>query len=213
MLNSKWEIGSIIVLAVLLCGCGASKVQHSGFLSTYDNLQPVQGQEETFLRYVAPDNVLAKYSSIIVDPVTVQFYDQDTAKSLKPEDLDHLKQFFYARLVEKLRMANFNLVNTPGPGVARLRIAITNLKKSTPALNVLPQTKLTGIGLGQVTAEGEIVDSQTGQQLAAVIKSDTGNRFTFDGLSNWGDVEAVMTNWAQALANRLEAAREAMKGT
>jgi hypothetical protein len=199
----------VIVAAALSGGC-AAKPQETGFLSTYKNLGPVEGSS-TSLRYIASADELGRYSSIVVDPITTHFYDETTAEKLKPEDIQHLEQFFYAQLVKDLQAAGFAIVSTPGPGVARLRIAITNLKAGTPALNVIPQTKLTGLGLGQTAAEGEMVDSVSGVQLAAAVKSDTGSRFSFSGLSKWSDVEAVMKDWSKALVERLSEARSKMR--
>jgi len=212
MTRTKWNIFAAIGLFALLSGC-AAKVEQTGFLSTYANLQPVQGQEETFLRYIGPPDELSLYSTIIVDPVAVRFYDQEGTQNIKPEDLEHIQQFFYAQLCDNLQAAGFHLATDPGTDVARLRVAITNLKASTPALNVLPQTKLTGLGLGQLSAEFELVDSQTGRQLAAAIKSETGSRFSLSGLSRWGDVEAVIKDWSKRIAERLASVHSEMKGS
>jgi hypothetical protein len=89
--------------------------------------------------------------------------------------------------------------------VARLRVAITDLQPSNPALNVLPQTKLTGRGLGQASAEFEPVDSRTDEQISA-IDAQTGSPLSLSGLSKWGDVEAVMNDWAKRVAKRIEEA-------
>jgi len=210
MYKSKWTIGVIIGFGMLLSGC-ASQVQQTGFLSTYANLEPVQGQDQTFLRYIGPADELGQYSALILDPITVQFYDTDNTANINPDDIEHLRQFLYGQLTDQLQEQGFHVVSDPGPGVARLRCAITNLKPSTPALNVLPQTKITGLGLGQASGEFELVDSVTGKQLAAAIQSQTGSRFSFAGLSQWGDVEAVMKDWAKRIAERLAAVRDEMK--
>jgi hypothetical protein len=74
-------------------------------------------------------------------------------------------------------------------------------------LNVLPQAKLTGLGLGEARVACEIPDSQTPAQLVAARISDTGSRFSPSGLSVWGDVEALMKEWSKKLAKRLADAR------
>ena len=128
------------------------------------------------------------------------------AKKVKPEDVKHLEEFLYTEIIKDKPADRYEIVSTPGPGVARMRCAITNLKKSEPALNVLPQTKLTGVGLGQASAEFELVDSQTDTQLAAAIISQAGSRFSLSGLSAWGDVEAVMKDWAKRIWMRVDEA-------
>jgi hypothetical protein len=149
--------------------------------------------------------ILGQYSKFIVDPVTAKCDDQNTENSLNPEDVQHLQQFYYAQMTKDLADAGFQLVSDPGPGVARIRLAITHLKAATPALNILPQTKLTGIGLGVASSEAEIVDSVSGVQVAAAIDSEAGSRLAFSGLSNWGDAEAAITDWAKKITARIQA--------
>jgi hypothetical protein len=198
ILASLAAVGFIAIIS----GC-APAPQQSGFLSNYGNLEPV---DSTTLRYI-DTRELGHYSAFIVDPVTVKFYNQDDAKDLNPEDVAHLQQFYYAAVTKDLTDAGIKLAYEPGPGIARIRLAITNLKAGTPALNIIPQTKLTGLGLGQATSEGEIVDSVTGQQIAAVVDSETGSRLSFAGLSKWGDAESVMNGWAEKITKRIQEAR------
>jgi hypothetical protein len=186
-------------LAVMLGGC-AKKAQQTGFLSTYKNLQPVS---DNLMRYIGPD--VSEYSKFILDPIAVKCYSEKNCEKITSENVAHLKEYLYSQIVEQ-KPAQYELVSMPGPGVARIRIAVTNLEKSTPALNVLPWTKLAGVGLGQASAEVELVDSVTGKQLAAAIISDTGSRFSLSGLSQWGDVEAVMKDWAKKLWTRVNEA-------
>lgn len=190
-----------ICLTVIIGGC-AKTAKKTGFLSSYAKLEPVS---ETRMRYIAPNELIVKYSKFVIEPVETKFYDTKTSKNIQPEDIKHLEEYFHMEIV-KQKPDRYQIVSMPGQNVARLRIAITNLEKSTPALNVLPQTKLTGVGLGQASVEAELVDSQTGQQIAAVIDSETGSRFSFSGLSKWGDVEAVMKDWAKRLWLRVDEA-------
>jgi hypothetical protein len=199
MEKTKLLMVVIVGLAVMLGGC-AKKVQQTGFLSTYKNLEPIS---DNTMRYIGPN--VGEYSKFIIDPITVKLYDEKTAKKVEPNDVKHLEEFLYSEII-KDKPDRYEIVSEPGPGVAKLRIALTNLEKSNPALNVLPQTKLTGAGLGQASVEMEAVDSQTDVQLAAAIISETGSRFSFSGLSKWGDVEAVMKDWAKRIWLRVDEA-------
>ena len=203
----------VLSCGLMLAGAGgcASRPKESGFLSSYAKLEPVDGSPN-FLRYVAPDSELQRYDGVIIEPVQMKLYDEEKAASIKPQDQEHLEQFFTNQLTSDLKAANFNVVTTPGPTIARLRIALTDLKKSNPALNAVPQTKLSGIGLGEATMEMEFVDSQSGKQLAAGLVSQTGSRFSFAGLSQWGDVESIMKDWSKRIVARWEKVR-AMRTT
>jgi hypothetical protein len=199
MEKTKLLMVVVIGLAVMLGGC-AKKAQEVGFLSTYKNLEPIS---DNTMRYISPQ--VGQYSKFILDPITVKCYDKETAEKIKPEDAAHLQEFLYTEIV-KDKPEQYQLVTEPGPGVARIRIAVTNLEKSSPALNILPWTKLSGVGLGQTSAEMELVDSMTNIQLAAAINSDTGSRFSLSGLSKWGDVEGVMKDWAKRIWLRIDEA-------
>jgi hypothetical protein len=201
--NTKLVAVAFIITAVMLGGCAqkVTKSQGGGFLSTYANLEPVSNN---MLRYIGPD--VGQYSKFIIDPITVKSYEKETVKNVDPNDIKHLEEYLYTQIIKDKPADRYEIVSTPGPGVARIRIAITNLKKSTPALNILPQTKLVGVGLGQASMEMEAVDSQTGKQLAAAIISQTGSRFSLSGLAKWGDVEAVMNDWAKRFWKRVDEA-------
>jgi hypothetical protein len=190
----------IIGFSLMLCGC-AKKAQETGFLSTYQNLEPVSSN---LMRYYS-QVLVARYSKFIIDPITVKFYDEETAKKVSHDDIMHMQNYFYTEIIKKMPV-RYQLALSPGPGVARIRIALTNLEKSNPLLNVIPQTKLMGLGLGQASVEMEAVDSQLGVQLAAAIDSETGSRFSFDGLSKWGDAEAVMRDWSKRIWLRVDEA-------
>ena len=95
------------------------------------------------------------------------------------------------------------IAKEPGPGIVRIRVALTDLKKSNPLLNFIPPTNLTGLGLGGASMEAELVDSVTGRQIAAVVQSQQGQKLSLDGLSEWGDTKAIMDQWADSFIERI----------
>jgi hypothetical protein len=202
MTRSSLFAASLLGVTLLVGGC-ASKPKETGFLSSYANLEPTSS---TTLRYLPAQGSMDAYPKVVISPVTTYLHDREAAAKLGDKDREHLEQHLYQAL-RKSMAEHFEIVDQSGPGVARLRVAITNLKKATPALNIIPQTKLTGLGLGEASAEAELLDSVTGKQLAAAIDSSQGSRFSLSGLSQWGDVEAVMDDWAKKIANRLGEAR------
>ena len=183
------------VLAAVLSGCGSKKQVQTGFLSDYSKLQV---QSKTELRFVNKE-ALPNYNKIIIAPIETVLY---TDVEVSDEDLATLRQYLYKAVYEAIE-ANDKVVMHPGPGVAKLHIALTNLKESNVALNVLPYTKLAGLGLGAASMEAELVDSITGEQIMAVVKSRSGNQFSLDGYSKWSDVKVAIDNWAKVLEKRL----------
>ena len=195
MKNNVLVIG-LIIMVTIVCGCVPKKPATTGFLSDYSRLEPFSG---TSMRYV-DRAALGTYSSFIVDPVISRIYGEARAK-ISAEDLKDITSYMHAAVVRELS-GRYAIAYRPGPGVARIRIAITDLKKSNPVLNTLPQTKLAGVGLGGASMEAEMIDSQTGRQIGAVVESQIGERLSLAGMTTWGDAKQVMDNWAKRLKTR-----------
>ena len=191
---------AIAVMAVQY-GCTAQRAQKTGFLSDYSRLE---AQSDVSSRYLAPNNRLASYSKFIIDPVVIHFHTRSKAKGkLKEEDLRDLKNYMHDALVKAIE-DRYDIVYQPGHGVARLRSALTDLKKSGIVQNVLPISKAVGSGLGGASLEAELLDSQTGEQIGAIVESQLGKRLSLDGYSTWGDAKAVMDGWAKRFRKRLD---------
>jgi hypothetical protein len=201
-LNQTMVLLLLVTMSLMSVGCSAKKAVSVGFISDYSNLEPAG---DNSMRYLAPDNAMASYSSFIIDPVKIHYHAQAEGKDTPREDAENLAIYMRGALVDAIA-DKYKVVSSPAPGVARIRIALTDIKKSSPAMNVLPQTKLIGMGLGGVAMEGEIVDTQSGRQLAALIESKLGERLSLDGLSDWGDAKAIIDGWAERLRVRLDEA-------
>ncbi len=191
---------AVVAVTSLFCGCQEEQQVTTGFLSDYSRLRP---SGET-LRYLPP-GALEKYSMFIIDPVVVHFHARVKGTRANSQDLAHLKQYMYAAVRDAIS-DRYAIVAKSGPGVARVRIAITNIKASKVLQNIIPMAKVAGTGLGSASMEAELVDSQTGQQIAALVETQAGSRLSFDGLSKWGDAEAVMRDWANRFRKRLDEA-------
>lgn len=67
--------------------------------------------------------------------------------------------YFHGELVKDLSdPGRYQVANASGPGVARLRIAIADIEKTTPVAHVHPAMKLGRIGLGGAAMEAEVED-------------------------------------------------------
>ena len=192
----------VLAAALMSVGCTAKESSRIGFISDYSNLEPVN---KTSMRYLASGEEFSQYTSFIIEPVEIHFHAQAEGIKESRDDAQSLAIYMRGALVDAIA-DEYSVVSSPGPGVARVRIALTDIKKSSPALNTIPQSKLIGMGLGGAAMEGEIVDSQSGIQLAALIESKLGERLSLDGLSEWGDAKAVIDGWAKRLRERLDEA-------
>ncbi len=101
---------------------------------------------------------------------------------------------------------SYTAVTTPGPRTARIRIALTDVKKSTWWANLNPGSKLSRAGTGEAAMEGELLDSVTGEQLAALVEAQRGNQLELDMFSEYDDARDVIDDWADRIRQRLDEA-------
>ena len=197
-----------IGIMVVQCGCGAQRAQRTGFLSDYSKLKPYS---DVSYRNIPSQATIRRYSKFIVDPVVIHFHtgskaiEERTKGKITEQDITDLKNYMHDAIVNAIS-DRYGIAYRPGPGVVRVRIAITDLKKSNVLMNIHPGSKLLGSGLGGASLEAEWLDSQTGEQIAALVESQLGDRLSLDGLSEWGDAKAIMDGWAQRFRTRLDEA-------
>jgi hypothetical protein len=181
-------------LMAVLCGCGSSppstKLSKTGFLSNYSGLRPIS---ETSYRYVNLKYNLGNYAKFIIDPVEVIFDEQTKEKVKSWDDIEKLRSYMRRTVVDTLEPRYTAVITRPGPGVARISIALTNVEKSAP------------LKLGSVSMEMELLDTQTGEQIAALIESQK-KGVPFYGYDPWSGAKAIMDDWAKRFYNRLEEA-------
>jgi hypothetical protein len=123
-------------------------------------------------------------------------------RKLKPSDVAEVARYFNDRLGRELTKHGFNVVSQPGEGVARVRVAVTDVTESTWYLNLHPASKLSGVGTGGAAMEGEVVDSVSGKQLGAVIQAGKGSQFELDTFNKLDDVKDAINRWAANASNR-----------
>jgi hypothetical protein len=190
-------------MLVVISGCGSKEMARTGFLSDYSKLQK---ESDTSLRYIN-EKAIAGYSGIMIDPVKVIYKSDAKSKDkLTDKQITEMTNYMYIKLVEAVQGAGKKVDNQPAAGVARIRVALTDLE-GTGALNILPQASLLGVGIGGASMEAEVVDSMTGKQVGAVLESAQGGRIPFTNLGEWSAAKSVMDGWADRFQKRLEGAK------
>jgi uncharacterized protein DUF3313 len=169
---------------------------------------------EAGLRYIAPDVHWSQYTKVLVSPVTAR--GGDTPR-LSPADTQMLTNYLYNALVTAFE-AKFQVVNEPGPGVARMSAAIVDADAATPGLRsvsmVVPQARVLGMlklaatgtypFVGSAQAELLGTDSVPGKVLAAAVDRRVGGGSIETAAQwQWGDAENAMDKWAEISVNRL----------
>ncbi len=116
-----------------------------------------------------------------------------------------LANYFHNAIVNTVG-DRYEIVSQPAPGVALLRIAITDIESSAASLTLLPHFQISGAGLGGASMEAELLDSQSREQIGAVIERQKGSRFSLDSVTQWGDAKSVMDDWANRFRKRIDEA-------
>ncbi len=192
----------LIASQILLCACATSvsEQDQSGFLSDYSRLEKI---DDNMLRFV--DDSAGDISSFIIDPVVITFRQPPDEQVFTDEELSEITEYYDEAVIEALsKDEGYPLVELPGPGVMRIRIGITNVEETIGVLNISIYTKITGLGLGGASFDGEIVDSVTGKQLAAVVRWGTGSRILKAGITHMGDAKIAIDRWAKDLRAQID---------
>ncbi len=211
----------LLAVLLMLGGCAAQTtrqapaVRPAGFLSDYSKLRP-GGAGEARLIYRADGVDLSPFDKVIVDRVVV--WGTAIADDRPREELQHLADLLYGSILSRLQ-TYYVVVNAPGPGVMRVRVALTEARPSSVGLDILsnigPVTGLisgakqmatgTHAFVGAASVEGEVLDAPTGKVLLAAVDRRVGEK-TLTGATNpWSDVEDAFRVWADRFIDRLQA--------
>ncbi len=191
------------IVSAMAAGCATVQDPgQAGFLSDYSNLEEVDDNHLVYLSGNA-----GNYSKFIIEPVAMLYRQPEEKRIFSDEELEDLQVHFKTAVIEALTEDDgFQMVEVAGPGTARLRIGITAVDDTIGALNITIYTKITGAGLGGAAFEGEVVDSMTGEQIAAVSRWGSGSRILRAGFTHTGDAKILMDRWAKDLRERLDEA-------
>jgi hypothetical protein len=206
------------VCAVLLTACahseqagGYGKAEPSGFLKDYSKLQPAANDTEATLVYFTPDKAkFRSYTKVWLEPVQVWRGEKSDAKDLDQEDANHVSQYLWSSVDRETRK-DYPMTREAGPGVMRVRIAVTEAGKGVPFLDNLtaayPGTAVMSQGkrliagtntlVGKASIELEVTDSETGELIAAAVDRRGGGKYAWKALNRWEDFEQASTYWAK----------------
>ena len=186
--TSSFRFLSLCLIALLMLAAAActkpatpgvkkmpANQEYSGFLKDYSKLAPnpdLEGAVKTFVNADAQKN-LHHYVAIIVDPVEVYLAsDADDAK-IPEKTRAAAANYFRAALTHAVSDA-FAPVDEPGPLVLRLRAAVIGVAAGgAVAAADKPEDANdavdTAANIAKVGVEIELVDSVTGEQIAAAV--------------------------------------------
>lgn len=209
-----------LMLTGLLTSCaagGMKDVKKTGFLGDYSMLKP-GGEDRAALLYIKPDADFKPYDKIMFDRVMVWLSPEAQSRGIDPALLKEMTDHYQKALLDAVK-DDYRVVDQPGPGVLRVRAAITDVKPSKPVANtmstILPigwvvsgATKVASdenVGTGEAAAEMEFLDSMSGERLAAAVDRRQGGKAAFRG--KWTDAKDAFDFWAKRFRERLDEVR------
>ncbi|MGH8283156.1 MAG: DUF3313 domain-containing protein [Gammaproteobacteria bacterium] len=189
--TQKYSLIFLASLLVTVCaGCSSQQVKpsrnetaprYSGFLSDY-NLLKIDSADPGYAHYIAPGIQPRQYQKFIIETPVVIINTGTKFQPLDPARLMKITDYYQARLTAALSR-HYQVVTTPGPGVARIRVAVVGVVEVKPALkprDFIPLTALFNLGrmavgmdpyVLRVSIESEAVDAQTGRVLGETVDS------------------------------------------
>jgi hypothetical protein len=221
-LSGRFFLIGLLLLGFVLSACATTRQSpgagdRSGFLGDYSQLREGEGDEPQLI-YIDPAANWARYNAILIDSVTI--WRSEETEDVSIEDQQRLTDSLYAALHKQLG-ADYQIADRAGPGVLRLRAAITEAKGARVVMNtvtsIVPQLRLlttvggmaagTAVLVGKAGVEGEITDSLTGERLMAAVDERQGTKAVRGGIKKWSDAELAFDFWAERLRKRLAGLR------
>jgi hypothetical protein len=220
--------GVSITAALAVTGCSTTHqtrgaAEPSAFLG--DTSQMREGKSgEAKLVYVSPQADFRTYDKILLDPVVLVAENAKASAftSMSKDDQQAVVNYVDARIREKLGQ-DYTFVTAAGPGVMRLRVAVTEAQGSAVLLDTVSTIMPVGLAVsavkrvavgthssvGKAGVEMELLDAATGERLAAGVDERAGRKITlrFDKLFRYHTVEDAFDYWTTRLQQRLAALR------
>ena len=202
--------------ALAISSCATGGRSPSGFLSNYSQLDGGQGTADAVSAYVKPGVDLKKYDSVIIDPVTTVV----ASPGISPQVKDQLAAYLASSLRSQLG-GDLKLASVPGPSTLRVRTALTDVLEGQtagkPVTTVHTGASATLSGslgsaevasfISNVSFEGEIVDSVSGERLSALADHRIGAKREATPSTTWAGVRSAINQAVTKLHDRFKAVR------
>jgi hypothetical protein len=203
-----------IACQMLSTAFAAETDDNPGFLSDYSNLQPAPDNALTQY-YISPGarENLALYKSIMVDQPQVFIAKDSPYHGIKPARINIIAEALRQHVITALS-EDYQVVETTGPGVLYLRLALVDLSIKKDRFHILGYTPIglvyragqdvvqsdyanavKHISLVGLNVEGELRDSQSSEVLGKFV--DTFASTTTP--KTWKDLATEMENFGAAI--------------
>ena len=192
--------------------------EFSGFLKDYSALKPNSKLGGDILTYVNANEAkhLRRYVAVKVDPVEVYLAANANASKFQTKAAESLSRYF-ERALRKAVDDAYTVVEQPGPLVLRLRAAIVgvDMSESTPDQSDSESGPLSHVvRIGNVRVEMELLDSETGERIAAAVdraalgtEAEVG-AYRFERVEKYMAARHAFDEWAARVREFLDSEHE-----
>jgi hypothetical protein len=209
---------AVVIGLAFMVSAGFAAEKYSGFLGDYyKNLGPGPkgGAKE---RWVKPGVDFSKYDKLMIETVVFYYADDSEDKGMDVAEMKELTDAFNQALVDALQ-GRYPIVTEPGPDVVRIRIALTDIKKSKPVVSTISSVVPVGLaasfvkkgvtgswsGSGATSAEFMALDSTTNDVIVVAVDRQTAEYF--DRFSKLGSAKEAFKFWAERIPAFIDGAK------
>lgn len=219
MMNSLKRKVIVMSFLVGIAGAAIAEPPQSQFLDVTENLTPVPGIEGSY-GWDNPKLPVSDYDKFFLDNVQIFLAPDSPYKGIDASQMQAISQTFRAVMIATLE-PEYPVVSQPGPGVMRMSLAITNLsitKKRKGLINYTPVGLVVGglrsladefsnVSLEAATVEADIVDSISGELIAARIATKPfAQAGVGEGKLSWNTLESAFGFYASEVRKSMDAA-------
>jgi len=207
---------TLVLAASGAWGQGQGMPPPSGFLADYTRLQPATDREGSWIYMKKGD--FRSYTKVYIAPIEVWVSPSSQYKGIQPDVLKTVTDNFRNALTKALE-PDYHVVDQPGPGVLRLRGAVTGVSPVKPPLtpvDILPIKALFNVARSasgheprvvEISAEFEIADPDN-QVVLAGVATRKGDKTLDQGAQITPEQMAAISDyWAKGVRLRLDQLR------
>lgn len=195
----------VLGAVVALMAAGAHSADRFLTAEEQAKLQPVPG-EEGLMRYSPSGKLGTDFPKALIGSVTFFYAEDSKSKDIDADEMKQISDAMKQAMVQVLSK-DWQIVQAPGPDVAQVNVAITDIKLKHKKRGLLGYTPIglvaTGVGnlagmrltLGNAVLEGEVIDSASGDVINLFAVEKIGNFDDKKGMS-WEDVRLAFIDAA-----------------
>lgn len=201
-------IFAVVVFGVLIIRGRLKPPPPSGFLSDYARLK----KDPSFaglLWWERPNIDWKAYDRILLEPVEIYLHSKKEERRSGAVDTKTLKQMAekFHDIVDTELKDYYYLTDASDEKVLRIRSAVTDVKLSSPWLNILAVfSVMVPVHFGGASMEAEFLDGATGEAIGAVVARGRGSLLQVmpGDLVSRGHAVGTFKRWAKLLRKSLE---------